>query len=98
MAGVTLVQALAYTAKGIMDLAVAGQVAAESFRDAAAAKREYAVAGGGEVTSSMSRATGGGASTMGSSSGAPDGNAGMSKAVTAAGLKAALAVTRKRTS
>ena len=98
MPGVTLVQALAYTAKGIMNLAAAGQVAAESFRDATATKREYVAAGGLETSSSMSRASGGGASTMGASSGAPDGNAGMSKAVTAAGLKVALAVTRKRTS
>ena len=98
MAGITLVEALSHTARGIMNLAAAGQVAAESFRDATAAKREYVAAGGLETSSSMSRASGGGNSTMGVSSGAPSSGAGMSKAVTAAGLAAALAVTRGRAS
>lgn len=71
----------------------AARLMTEDLREAAEAKKDYDAAISG---SSMSRATGGGASTMGSSSGAPDGNAGMSKAVTAAGLKAALAVTRRR--
>jgi len=73
--------------------AVAGEArsAAEEVEYLGRVEQEYTAS-----TSSVSRAKGGPAGTMGSSSGASGGGVGVPKAVTASGLAAALAVTRGR--
>lgn len=85
----------------LQQIAVAGSLAASSLREAAEERKAYneelrETARIENSSSTVSKAKGGSESTMGASHGASSGGSGVPKAVTAAGLNAALASLRGR--
>jgi vacuolar-type H+-ATPase subunit H len=95
MPGLTVVAEL------LSHIAERGSLAATSIREATDARRDYNAelreTERLENSSTVTKAKGAGDSTMGSREGAGSGEAGVPKAVTVAGLNAALAALRGRT-